>query len=333
MSDPKLRLSIGTAMVLGLRKGSLPDPPTTAYIMVGSECINNCAFCTQARGASGGSDMLSRVIWPQYRSDAILEAIVSPAMNGMSRICLQCLVDPTTLPGLPELIRKLKEASGSEISVSISAVDDVMLKAIRDAGARRIGIALDGASREVFDRIKGSKVGNPYTWEGNWRSLLSAVDIFGRRMATTHIIVGLGETDRDIVDVLVRCSKEGVLVSLFSYTPMKGTKELGPAPQLHRYRALQIARALVMERITDGFDFDPEGKLTGLPTGGLDHRFDLEEVFRTRGCPDCNRPYYNERPGGPIYNYPRRLSKDEASASWAQAMSYIGMKRTTLPPA
>jgi biotin synthase len=27
--------------------------------------------------------------------------------------------------------------------------------------------------------------------------------------------------------------------------------------------------------------------------------------FVTSGCPGCNRPYYNERPGGPLYNYPR----------------------------
>ena len=28
--------------------------------------------------------------------------------------------------------------------------------------------------------------------------------------------------------------------------------------------------------------------------------------FITSGCPDCNRPYYNEKPGGPLYNYPRQ---------------------------
>jgi biotin synthase len=31
--------------------------------------------------------------------------------------------------------------------------------------------------------------------------------------------------------------------------------------------------------------------------------------FLTSGCPDCNRPYYNERPGGTIYNYPSKLTQ------------------------
>jgi biotin synthase len=33
--------------------------------------------------------------------------------------------------------------------------------------------------------------------------------------------------------------------------------------------------------------------------------------FLTSGCPGCNRPYYNERPGGPLYNYPRQPLPDE----------------------
>jgi biotin synthase len=30
----------------------------------------------------------------------------------------------------------------------------------------------------------------------------------------------------------------------------------------------------------------------------------------TSGCPNCNRPYYNETPSGPILNYPFVPDKD-----------------------
>jgi len=33
--------------------------------------------------------------------------------------------------------------------------------------------------------------------------------------------------------------------------------------------------------------------------------------FEIRGCENCNRPYYNERPGSTIYNYSRSLNEDE----------------------
>ncbi|HID80257.1 MAG TPA: hypothetical protein EYP48_00875 [Ignisphaera sp.] len=33
---------------------------------------------------------------------------------------------------------------------------------------------------------------------------------------------------------------------------------------------------------------------------------DVTEVVLTSGCPGCNRPFYNESPRGPIFNYPSR---------------------------
>jgi biotin synthase len=39
----------------------------------------------------------------------------------------------------------------------------------------------------------------------------------------------------------------------------------------------------------------------------------MGKPFLTSGCPNCNRPYYNEKPSGPIYNYPREISQKELS--------------------
>jgi len=40
--------------------------------------------------------------------------------------------------------------------------------------------------------------------------------------------------------------------------------------------------------------------------------------FQTSGCPGCNRPFYNETPIGPIYNYPRRLSEVEVEKAFSE---------------
>jgi biotin synthase-related radical SAM superfamily protein len=42
------------------------------------------------------------------------------------------------------------------------------------------------------------------------------------------------------------------------------------------------------------------------------------EAFCTAGCPGCNRPFYNERPGGPMYNYPRPLTPAEVEAACSE---------------
>jgi biotin synthase len=47
------------------------------------------------------------------------------------------------------------------------------------------------------------------------------------------------------------------------------------------------------------------------------------KAFETSGCPDCNRPYYNESPRGVMFNYHRPLVAGEIQ----QAISESGVVR------
>ncbi|MFO8051195.1 MAG: radical SAM protein, partial [Thermoplasmatota archaeon] len=198
--------------------------------------------------------------------------------------------------------------------------DTSFLRKLKDAGAERVGIAVDAGSRDLYDRVKGRSAGGPTDWDEVWNSMDEALSIFGKGMASTHLIIGLGETDREVFDVMERCLVKGVLLSLFAYTPMKGTSFYADPPPLGRYRAMQVVRHLVIqEGILDGFRFDEKEKLVGVP--------EMDSIsgsaFMTRGCPDCNRPYYNERPRGPIYNHPRKPSGKEVEKALRDVKEYV----------
>ncbi len=75
------------------------------------------------------------------------------------------------------------------------------------------------------------------------------------------------------------------------------------------------AEALRLARRGDHLLRPPEATLVDLLAAG--------EAFRTSGCPDCNRPYYNERPGGPLYNYPRPLTASEARRELAALLATL----------
>jgi biotin synthase len=78
---------------------------------------------------------------------------------------------------------------------------------------------------------------------------------------------------------------------------------------------MQAARWLIVHnwaRVED-MAFDTSGHLDqfGVPVSIPG------DAFRTSGCPDCNRPFYNEQPSGPMYNFPRPLTEEEAArAIW-----------------
>lgn len=61
----------------------------------------------------------------------------------------------------------------------------------------------------------------------------------------------------------------------------------------------------------DDLEFDGDW-LAPLSYLNLGDPRDLAAAFMTSGCPDCDRPYYNESPRGPIYNFHRRPTVAEA---------------------
>jgi biotin synthase len=88
-----------------------------------------------------------------------------------------------------------------------------------------------------------------------------------------------------------------------------------PPPALQSYRRIQAARYLMVMGACRAahFSFSPSGEINsyGLSLARLRELLDDGRAFQTAGCPSCNRPYYNERPGKAMYNYPRPLHAAE----------------------
>jgi len=234
----------------------------------------------------------------------------------VKRVCIQALNYPEVFSHLIALVKAVYQRTPVPISISCqpSGIRDIVNLA--DAGAQRISIALDAATREIFDKVKGSFVDGPYCWQRQFELLEKAVDVFGKGMVSTHLIVGLGETAREILATIQKCVAMGVLPALFAFTPIAGTAlEKRGQPPIQRYRLIQIARHLIFHRLAkfEDMKFNRKGDLVdfGIQTERLARIISGGEPFRTSGCPDCNRPFYNEKPSGPIYNYPGKLTSEE----------------------
>jgi len=190
---------------------------------------------------------------------------------------------------------------------------------LAEAGVDRIGIALDAATESLFDRVKGVSVGGPYRWRDEFLLLRVAIGIFGEGNVSTHLIVGLGESEKDVVFAVQECVDLGVLPALFAFTPVKGTAlAFNPQPELDVYRRVQVARYLIVNGLVrvEDMRFNGEGQVVdfGVSKPVLLNVVGGGKPFLTSGCPDCNRPFYNEKPSGPLYNYPRAIRPAELKA-------------------
>jgi len=315
----KIRVSLGSAIILQLLNGKLDAAPTTAYLMTHREgrCTANCAFCPQARESSSRADMLSRVSWPTFPTEKVLKGISEAAANGtIRRVCIQALNYPEVFLDLTVIIKAVKQKANVPISVSCQPLNAKNVQLLAEAGAERIGIPLDAATKEIFDNVKGEAVRGPYNWERQWKILGEATKIFGKDMVSTHLIVGLGETEKEMVSTVQKCVDMGVLPALFAFTPITGTRlEDVNQPAIEKYRRIQVARYLIVHRISryENMAFSQRGEITnfGIEKTTLDRIIEAGKPFLTSGCPNCNRPYYNEKPSGPLYNYPKEPTANE----------------------
>jgi biotin synthase-related radical SAM superfamily protein len=290
-------------------------PPTTAYLMVGGRCCRDCGFCAQSRSSKASALALSRVTWPPWEEEEALSAVEEAYSKGrIQRCCLQVTVGPGNL----DRVKAITTSLGHRVPLSASVVASVdQLQDLLEAGVERIGLGLDAVNEVAFRRVKG----------GDLRSSLAIIEEAACRFPgriSTHLMVGLGETEEEMVRMISLLHDWGVTPALFAFTPISGTAmENHASPPVSSYRRVQIARHLILNGLVEipNLSFSA-GRVESF---GL-RRHELEQVllngkaFQTSGCPSCNRPYYNEPPRGPFYNYPRPLHEAEIQRAIEEAV-------------
>ncbi len=289
-----MRLSYGSARFLELIKNGPKLEMKTLYFMMGEECHFNCAYCAQAKGSTSSRDKLSRVIWPEFSLGEISKAI-EKYHEGIKRFCFQVVSSDKAEEEARVAFEILKKFS-IPISVSVRIFSVREAEKWFDLGADRLGIATDVVSKEFYSMYRGG------SFEVQMNLLFELSKRFPSRI-TTHAIVGLGESEREMVEFLGNMYSWGVTVGLFAFTPLKGTRlERAERPAMEKYRRIQIARYLLERKLTTfkNFSFSENGEITdyGVKIDGIP-----SEAFVTSGCPDCTRPYYNEKPGKESYNF------------------------------
>ena len=324
-----LRMSLAAAMTLGFKKGLFYRNAKLHCINLlltyHSGCMARCAYCGLSKNRPGtyGDKNFIRVAWPAYPLEEIIERIAK-RKNRVKRICISMITNKRAIRDTEAVCARLRSNFDIPVSLLISPtiLNENDLVAFKKAGADRIGVAIDLATPVLFDKYRGTGVGGPHQWETYWNCLVASIRIFGEGNAGAHFMVGMGETEKEMCDVIQQTRNIGGRTHLFSYFPEEASA-MGdhPQPPMDQYRRIQLAQYLIDRRISHAnrFQYTSYGKITyfGVPSPFLDQTVESGEPFRTTGCSGydgevaCNRPYGNSRPGPDIRNYPFRPNTED----------------------
>jgi len=333
MRSPEyVQMSTAAAITLGLVDGAMHRTACTnclnLLVTYKEGCRANCSYCGLARHREESRDYADRnfirVDWPTARYDDVIEKVKAGKDNAnFERMCISMITHPNSDDDSMVLLEKwTKEVP--DIPVSILSNPTTMSKAdlqkMKDLGADIFTVALDAVTPEIFDNTRGKKVDSPHTWERYWQAIEWAAEIYGPEKFGAHLICGMGETEKEILEVCQRIKDLGGHNHMFAFFPEQGSmmEDWPPVPR-DQWRRVQLARFIIDYaggNFRDmAFNSDDQVVDYGMPQDKVDALIATGRPFQTSGCPGkdddeisaCNRPYGDSSPTD-ILSFPFALN-------------------------
>ena len=276
-------------------------------------CRARCGYCGLSKSRDPEEKTFIRVDWPTVPLNDIIKRTKQHGKH-LHRVCVSMITHPKAFEDMLTIMKTFKEETNLGISGLIAPTlirTDEQINKIKEAGADKIGIAVDAVTPELFEQFRGNGVKGPHKWDHYWKTVERFVQTFGRGNVGVHLIVGLGETEKQMIQTIQKADDLGAKTHLFSFFPEEGSDmEQWSQPPYGQYRRIQLARHLINNNIQriDTMKFNNKDQLIDFGTN-IDNFQEFAEAFMTSGCAGfdgkvaCNRPYGNERPSKPIRNY------------------------------
>jgi biotin synthase len=338
MRSPEyVQMSNAAAITLGIMPGKMHRCGCTRCLNLlltyPEGCRANCAYCGLARHREAERDYADRnfirVDWPAVPMQQVVDIVARDGeQSPFHRMCISMITHPDsdadTVAVLGAWTAKIDPAT---IPISILSNPTTMQREdvvrLKDLGADIFTVALDAATPALFDRTRGKGVQSPHKWQKYWEILHDARDVFGPQKFGAHIIVGMGETEHEVLSLVQQLVDLGGHSHLFSFFPEQGSlMDHLPATPRDQWRRVQLARYLIDYAgvRVEQMSFDAEGRVTGygLPQAELEDVVNQGIAFRTSGCPGkfrddvsaCDRPYGDSPPSN-IASYPFQPNKQD----------------------
>jgi biotin synthase-related radical SAM superfamily protein len=289
-------------------------------------CLSDCGYCGLARTRPGQYEDKSfiRVEWPLVETDELVRRLAR-YQDRLTRLCISMVTHGHSYRDTLEITRRIRGGVATPLSLLVAppTLTEERLRTLKEAGADIIGIGLDAVTEQLFRSIRTDVPQGGLSWAKYWEIVDAARDVYGPWNVNCHTLVGLGESDRDLMAMFARLLDRQIHSYLFCFNPEPDSR-MGTSPKsdLTRWRRIQLAKFLLEERglDLDAFGYDQQGALMSIsaPPALVEEAIAEGFAFMTNGCPGaggepgCTRPMGSWRPSEAPRDYPWQPTNEDA---------------------
>ncbi len=322
VSPDWVRISYASALALRLKSGKFTRPfdfgGINLLLSYDEGCQSDCGFCGLARSRQGEyvDKSFIRVEWPMVSTDQLIDRMVQH-QDQLTRLCISMVTHGYAYRDTLEITRRIRSRVNTPLSLLVAppTLNEERLRTLKEAGAEMIGIGLDAVTEGLFRSIRSDVPKGGLRWDNYWNIVNLARDIYGPWKVNCHTLVGLGETDYDLMEIFERLLNRQIYSYLFCFNPEPDSRMADhPKSSVSRWRRIQLAKFLLEEcgLEASAFDYDDDGALTRInaPSDLVEQVVHDGYAFLTNGCPSsggepgCTRPMGSWRPSEAPRDYP-----------------------------
>ena len=224
--------------------------PKQAFFNISQNCKMGCRFCSTT--IMGRSDYPT----PERIADMIREPVVKGEVKSVS---FTGSINRDVQQSVDELTSFIREIHSNypelPIGVECYVESESQIIQLKESGASEIKINIECATSEIMQIMCPKKDHNLVI-----SMLEKAVSIFGKGKVCSNLIYGLGESDKDLFDVLDMLSSKGVMTNLRAVRMNDSVSEMLKSsfkkiPVNTSERAVSLLR--YQEKIFTKYNLDP----------------------------------------------------------------------------
>lgn len=221
--------------------------PEQAFFNLDNRCIYGCTFCA--------SPLLDEEREKGHTPESVIRTIVEQhGRTGFDAVAITSGVPDTPEATVERVIQVVKGVRDQLPGVTIGVEPYIsslgQIDRLKDAGANEMKINIETFDRDIFSRVCPCK-----DYDAILCSIEHAVEVFGRGKVTSNIIIGLGESDENVLAGVEALAGMGCVATLRALRMNAINREgltgaIGDTMRVDEERLLRLAKAqqVILER-------------------------------------------------------------------------------------